>query len=462
MKPFSEGVRKKARLAYEILFCSVLFVNLLFVFFDATYLARVPFTNLTFRDLYLQHVPPVALPGFSEDGLPRRIPEYYDDVKGIKPHRFTTAYLEQVDELRRLLAVNNPRDAGEIRRILGDLRATSVEMVDTDPFQLAHKSGILENIKNRMRAHMQLESGKGSFEAFWDPANFTPERAAEQIAFFQQTIRPLIEQNYFRWIGEDGAPTDQFYQYDLWFVLFFWVDFLTRWLAAIVRREYRIWYLFAVRNWYEVFNLLPVQHEAFVRLLRIVPWLYRMRDNKFLPDSGLAPQLIHENAGIIAEEISGMVLVNILKQLQAMMQNRGLKELATLSDEGVLDELEEFLDTQAALISRSVVPAIQPQIADLVEHAIDGSMQAYLSSPLSLGLRPILKNVHDHVRQGLYAGLADPKGAEQMAGIMQKFISALLSELGKEENVRVMEKQLEKLLEGMQSQVKLAIDRARL
>jgi hypothetical protein len=453
------GLRKKLRLAYEIFFCGVLFINLLFVFFDATYLVRIPFTSITFRDLYLQTVPPLRIPGLAQQS--QRIPAYYDPVKGIEAHRTVAAYLDTVDELRRLLAIGGGANAPEVRRTLAQLQAGTVELLDENTFTLANKRGTMEIIKNRMRAHMDNDSGSGSFVAFWDPANFRGERAASELEYFQKRIRPLIEQNYFRWIGEDGEPTNHFYEYDLWFILFFWIDFLVRWFAAIIRREYRVWYLFAVRNWYEVFNLLPIQHEAFVRLLRVIPWLYRMRDNKFLPDSGLAPQLIHENAGIIAEEISGMVLVNILKQVQGMMQNRGLKELATLSEEGVLDELETFLDSQSELISQKVVPEIQPLIADLVEHAIDGSMRAYLDSPLSLAFRPILKNVHEHVREGLYTGLAGPKGAKQMTGIMQKFIATLLVELSKEENVRIMEKQLAHLLEGMQSQVKLAIDRSR-
>ncbi len=453
------SIQKKARFAYEILFCSVLFVNLLFVFFDATYLARIPFTNITFRDLYLQSVPPVKIPGLAEQ--PQRISQYYDPVKGIEAHRTVVAYLQKVDELRQLMAVDGGSNPGAIRGTLADLQADTGKLLAQETFALANKRGTMEIIKNRMRAHMNNDSGSGSFIAFWDLANFRGERAAAEMQFFQNRIRPLIEQNYFRWIGEDGEPTNHFYEYDLWFVLFFWLDFLTRWFWAILRREYRLWYLFAVRNWYEVFNLLPVQHESFVRLLRVIPWLYRMRDNRFLPDSGLAPQLIRENAGVIAEEISGMVLVNILKQVQGMMQNRGLKELATLSEEGVLDELEAFLDSQSELISQKVVPEIQPLIADLVEHSIDGSMRAYLNSPLNLAVRPVLKNVHDHVREGLYAGLAGPEGAKQMTGIMQKFIATLLVELSKEENVRTMEKQLAHLLEGMQSQVKLAIDRSR-
>ncbi|MCR9145279.1 MAG: hypothetical protein NXI24_23775 [bacterium] len=454
------GLRKQLRLAYEIFFCSVLFINLLFVFFDATYLTRIPFTSITFRDLYLQTLPAVKIPGLAEQ--PQRISAYYDPIKGIEEHRTVGAYLGDVDELRRLLAVGStPRNSAEVRRVLADLQAGTVKLLDQETFALANKRGTMEIIKNRMRAHMDNDSGSGSFVAFWDPANFNGDRAATEMAYFQTRIRPLIEQNYFRWIGEDGEPTNHFYEYDLWFILFFWIDFLVRWLAAIVRREYRLWYLFAVRNWYEIFNLLPIQHEAFLRLLRVIPWLYRMRDNKFLPDSGLAPQLIRENAGVIAEEISGMVLVNILKQVQGMMQNRGLKELATLSEEGVLDELEAFLDSQSELISKKVVPEIQPLIADLVEHSIDGSMKAYLDSPLSLAFRPMLKNVHDHVREGLYTGLAGPEGAKQMTGIMQKFIATLLVELSKEENVRTMEKQLAQLLEGMQSQVTLAIDRSR-
>ncbi len=453
--PRPRGLARIASLIYEILYCTVLGVNLLLVFFDATYLMRVPFTGLTMRDVYLTYGPP-ELHARGDDGEYDPLLLIYDDVKGIKPHRFTVSYLDTVDRAEELLAAGDVRSAAPV---LDELRNLSAEMVNDDPFQIARKSGTLEMIKNRMRAHMDNESGKDSFREFWSVEHLTEERVVSEIAWFEAEIRPLMEQNYFRWIGEDGEPTDFFYRYDLWFVLFFLVDFLVRWVHAIATKRYRLWYVFVVRHWYELFLLIPVQHAAWFRMLRVIPFLYRMGDNGFLPDSGLAPQIIHENAGIIAEEISGMVLLNILRQSKGIVENRGLKEILTASEEGVLDEVQEFLESQTELISKKVVPQIQPQVSDLVAMSIDASMQKELNSPLAVALKPVLANVHAHVRMGLESSMNSPEGVKRLSEIQRTFVHVLMEELAKEENIAVMERNIAKLLEGMQDQVKSVVER---
>lgn len=457
-EPRPRAFARLASLVYEIFYCTVLGVNLLIVFFDATYLMQVPFTGLTMRDVYLTYAPP-ELHAVDENGEADPLLLIYDEVKGIKPHRFTVRYLEKVDEAEELLASAEAAASGDAAPVLAELRDLSVEMINDDPFAIARKSGTLEVIKNRMRDHMENESGKDSFRDFWSAENLGPERAAAEIAWFEKEIRPLMEQNYFRWIGEDGEPTDFFYRYDLWFVLFFLLDFVVRWGHAVATKRYRLWYVFVVRHWYELFLLVPVQHAAWFRMLRVIPFLYRMADNRFLPDSGLAPQIIHENAGIIAEEISGMVLLNILRQSKGIVENRGLKEILTTSEEGVLDEIQEFLESQTELISKKVVPQIQPQISDLVAMSIDASMQKELNSPLALALKPILANVHVHVRMGLESSMNSPEGVKRLTEIQRTFVRVLIEELAKDENIAVMERNIAKLLDGMQDQVKSVVER---
>lgn len=464
--------RGPARKIYEALYCLILLANLLLVFFDATYLLRIPYTHYTFRDVYLKYAPRElhyrytaadysAQPELRIAGVvydPLRL--FYDPIKGIERHRATDAYLAAYEALREQLAANPSEElAPETLALLAQLSEQSVGMINDDPFVTANKRGTFELIKNRMRKHAGEESAKDAFRKFFSAENLTPERRKAELAFFDQRILPMFQQNYFRWIGVDGEPKDFFNKFDLWFVGFFWIDFLVRWIAAIRRREHRKWYLFAVRHWYEVFLLFPPDHFAFFRLLRVIPFLYRLRENNFIPDSGLAPEIIHENAGVIAEEISGMVLVNILAQLQTIIKQRGLRELVTLNEEGALDELQDLLESQAEMISSRVVPEIQPQIVDLVQHSVRAAMSRWLASPVGPAMRLAIENVNTHIEKGLHSALAEEEGVKRLSAITKTFVHAMLQEASRDENVRVLEQQLYKLLDGVQSQVRIAITR---
>lgn len=461
------------RLVYELFYCTVLGVNLLMVFFDATYLMRVPYTNITVRDFYLRHAPQelryrytaedyardpaLRLQGLTHD--PLRL--FYDPVKGIERHRFTDDYLARYAALREYLSQNGELNTPAGQELLSALSEKSVEMIETNPFATANKSGALELIKNRMRDRFAIDSGKQSFQRFFSVENLSAERRAAELKFFDERILPVIQSNYFRWIGEDGEPKDFFHTYDLYFVAFFWLDFLVRWIVALYKGSYRRWFLFPVRHWHEVFLLFPPDHAAFFRLLRVIPFFSRMRQNGFLPDSGLAPEIIHDNAAIIAEEISGMVLVNILAQIQTIIRERGLKELVSLSEEGALDEVQDLLETQASLISSSVVPEIQPQITELVQYSLRRAMDRWVASPIGPGVRLILANVNQHVARGLESALAEKEGLDRMSNITRTFIHTLLREMSREENVRVLEKQIAQLLEGVKSQVQIAARQSR-
>ncbi|MBX7056697.1 MAG: hypothetical protein K1X75_01435 [Leptospirales bacterium] len=465
--------RSLLRRMYELLYCAILLINLTLVFFDASYLMRVPYTHLTVRDLYLQYFPIELHYRYDSEDYQRN-PQlrlsgqeydplllFYDPIKGIERHRSTDEYLEAYEHLRRFLSDGRSLESEEGQALLLQLSDRSVAMIESDPFVTAHKSGSLELIKNRMREHFALDSGKQSFRRFFSLENLSVERREAELDYFDRAILPTIRSNYFRWIDEDGEPKDHFHRFDLYFVAFFWLDFLGRWILALWRREHRRWFLFPVRQWHEVFLLFPPDHAAIFRLLRIIPFFSRMRENNFLPDSGLAPEIIHDNAAVIAEEISGMVLVNILAQIQTIVRERGLKELVSLNDEGALDELQDLLETQATLISKRVVPEIQPKITELVQYSLRRAMDRWIASPIGPGVRLALANVNSHVARGLESALAEEAGQERMAEITRSFIHTLLQEISKEENVRVLETQIAQLLEGVKSQVQIATRQSR-
>ena len=77
----STGKKKKlVATVYEVLFALVAFSNLCLVVFDASYLWKIPYARMTFRDVYLDYAPELV--------------KRYDPVKGIESHRFVDSYSE--------------------------------------------------------------------------------------------------------------------------------------------------------------------------------------------------------------------------------------------------------------------------------------------------------------------------------------------------------------------------------
>ena len=416
--------RSNIKLIYEIVFVIVALTNFLLVVFDATYLYKMPYFRMTGRDILLRHAPGIV--------------QLYDPVKGIEPHRFTVAYTNEFFELKTAFAdlataplIERRAKEKHLHDLLASLTARSEDMIDRrsteSHFYLAEKDGVLEMTKNIIRAHLPnaSNSAKQAFDQFFSLDNLTDEKRASEFAFFETEILPLMNENYFRWIGEDGEKTDYFYQIDRWFVLFFLLDFLFRWAASVRSIEFKRWYLFPVHHLYEIFMLFPPHYSAALRLLRIIPIYVRLKKNRFIPDDGLLPNIIHDNASVIAGEISGLVAINIVDRIKSSLQTSGRLTISTATTEAI----ERLLSSRMEQFSKTVMPEIEPQITEMVQYSINRAMEPYLLSPFGPVVRLILLNVQATVREGLEAAFSGPEGTERLNQILQKSTHELLMAL---------------------------------
>ncbi|MEQ8351586.1 MAG: hypothetical protein RH862_08890 [Leptospiraceae bacterium] len=446
----STGKKKKlVVIIYEILFAVVAFANICLVVFDASYLWKIPYARMTFRDVYLDYVPALV--------------KHYDPVKGIESHRFVDSYKEEIKNLKEALGqlAENPANL-QARQVSLQSRQELVEMtvdminrrgVDSH-FYLAEKDGVLERMKNLMREQYPNEddSAKDAFREFFSQDNLTPDNYQEKFKFFDSEVMYLMNQNYFRWIGEDGEKKDYFHLIDRWFVLFFLIDFLARWIMAIVQRRYRKWYLFPVRQSYEVFNLFPPHHAAWFRLLRVIPFYMRIRQNGWLPDDGLAPDIIKSNASIIAEEISGLVVLNILDQTKASLKRTGIH-----MEGETRDAVENLLSNQMASVAKKVMPELQPKISEMVSYSINRAMEPYLLSPIGPVVRLILMSVHATVNDGLEAALSGPEGTERLSRILQESVSNIMEDMADPATQEALIADVVRVLDRVQEDVRESV-----
>lgn len=186
-------------------------LNLGLVIFDITY--------IPLRDIWLNgritlakfKIGPYEYKGINLKIIPTSVSNFitqYDVIKGIQPHRDTQAFLEKYNFFKRTIYTKG-LDSPEAEAIIAELRQASDEMITSNPFALAGKTGTLETIKNRMRDYMRnyiynpQDSSRLAFASFWDK-KFLASNTQEKLSFFDRQIIPLIRTNFFVHLARVG------------------------------------------------------------------------------------------------------------------------------------------------------------------------------------------------------------------------------------------------------------------
>ncbi|MBW4686281.1 MAG: hypothetical protein KME40_14565 [Komarekiella atlantica HA4396-MV6] len=414
---------KQRNLWFERLMAITATVNLSLVVFDLSYVPG--------RDFYLRRLP--------------QITQIYDPIKGIEPHRDTNRYLETVAILQEEVSQKGLQSL-EVKARLEEISRLSSEMIDSNPFAGVDKSGTLEKIKNRIRDRTKQESAKRAFATFWSQPYLSQNGWKQEINFFNQKIRPLIAVNYYRRIGENGEFIDDFWIIDLPFVILFGIELLGR-TCSIKRRHPGLSWLEAVLwRWYDLFLLIP-----FWRWLRIIPVLIRLDQARIL-DLYLVRRQIHQ--GIVAnfaEEITEIVVVRVINQIQGSIQRGELMRwllqkdnLRPYIDINNVNEVEAIAGLLVQTIVYQVLPKIQPEIVAILRHNIEtafhqvpiyrnlqnfpgvGQAQTQLSEQLAT-------QITTNLYSALVSAVKDPVSAKLSGQLVQSFSEALGAEVQKKQ-----------------------------
>jgi len=372
----------KPALWFERVLALLAAANYLLVLFDFTY--------IPLRDFWLQGR--VRLIDFKVGVFKYQFPKepvavmtlpvtnWYDWVKGIEPYRDTEEYLVRVDALRDTL-YRNSLQSPEAEAVLADLRQRSEEIIDTNPFQIANKTGTLERIKNLMRDRVfsrRSGSAKEAFNTFWSQDYLGSKNTGSELDFFTTEIRPLIETNYFRPIGENGAPFDNFGLLDFPFIALFFVEFLARsWLIS--RRRVGVsWFDAMLWRWYDILLFFPLPHWLrFVRLFRIIPTVTRLNQAQLIDLHAIKKQASQGFVASIAEDLTEVVVVGVLNQVQVSIQRGELTNLLSSAgrqpyiDINDTNEIAEIARLLVQLVVHQVLPAARSDIEALVQYAVE-------------------------------------------------------------------------------------------
>lgn len=111
---------------------------------------------------------------------------------------------------------------------------------------------------------------------------------------------------------------------DLVFVVAFLSEFLLSWILAIIQKVYYRWFFYPFLHWYDLIGCIPVGSLRFLRILRVFSILVRLQNLKIIDLSKTYVYgVLKKYYGVVVEEISDRVVVNILEGVQDEISEGG-------------------------------------------------------------------------------------------------------------------------------------------
>lgn len=424
---------KVAKNWWEKVSAIVALIGLLFSLFNLTY---VPL-----RDMYFRYLPSIV--------------NVYDPMKGITDHPFTTEYLSLVKQLDQSFSPSNQLTP-KSRELLSTLREKSEEMIENNPFLISEKFSTYARLKRLIREHTGKVDAKVGLFQFWSEDNFQ-NQGKQELTYFQASIAPLLEKNFYRNVDEYGRFEDEFWRIDLIFIGFFAIELTARTTIMSYRMTGINWFDALLRRWYDWLLLIPLW-----RWLRILPVLIRLHTSKVINLERILSQVTHEPAAYLADRVSQYLLVRLVNQTKNSVVEGDAANLL-LNPQPYLkvsdaDKIERLTDRFLALTIYKVLPKVQPDLEALLHYSLRG---AFLESDFYQNLQQVpgvenipnqwLENLSNQLARSsvdvLVSSYEDAEGKELFDRLSSDFKDALKLELQNKETLTEIEKLLGELLE---------------
>ena len=404
------------RLAWDWFMVWVAIVNLGLILFDFTY--------LTFRPFYREYSPVIT--------------RIYDPVLGISSHPLTEAVVQETKQLRLSLAQNRIPD--DFHERVARLRVFTYRIIKENAFDRSEQHHKVEAFRDVIAGESapELENAESrdpwgdAVDRFWVER---PDVLLSRIELFDSKLQPLLETNYFRTVDSNGRLQNHFWLIDLPFLLFFWLEFATRWYLAIAREVYPRWYFFPVLNWYDLIGLIPYTQFRVFRLFRVVSIYLRLhRSDLSKVGEDTVSRGVKRISGILVEEISDAVAVRILTEVQTEIREGTARRV-----------VDEIVSTKRDQIENMVVAQIQALVSSdetqrRIRSVVRLNLEAAAESTPALRAVPLPKSV--------LQVLVRATGQVVLETFLKSINMTLQSDEGKSATKGLVSGMMEQMLEG--------------
>lgn len=291
------------------------------------------------REKILTELGKIQNPDSLSPGFIRSMEQFLDKIPVIGQEEIIQNIESNEDLLTKLYSIRTTKGWEEEReKILSRMDYQIIHIVETNPFQ---ESGQTENLafaKDYMKKKFQkvktrklekeysevLERSLGgqksfpstalAFTYFWRNQDVSMEAKFQE---FDREIRDRFGMNYYRHIGKNGKPVNNYLFLDAPFLLFFFLEFSISWYLAVRSKKYMAWFLYPIYHWYDIVGLIPLAEFRIFRLIRVYKIFLLLKTNRIVPvGNDIISRTLKYYSNIIKEEITDMVTIQILTETQ--------------------------------------------------------------------------------------------------------------------------------------------------
>lgn len=196
------------------------------------------------------------------------------------------------------------------------------------------------------------------------------------VSWFLDAVRSVAD-SFVIWYQSVVGP--RFFQIDLVFIAIFMLEFLVRWVLAVLYRTHHRWFFFPFIHWYDVIGLVPLAGFRVLRLLRVISIALRLQRVGAIDMTNWWPvRFLIKYYGVLIQELTDRVTINIISRVQSETRN------GTPVLEHIVDEV--------------VVPR-QSALVEWLSHRIETSVGRNFSAYETQLKRYVNKRLHSAIRQ---------------------------------------------------------------
>lgn len=266
---------------------------------------------------------------------------------------------------------------------------------------------------------------------------------AFDFLWLNRTIRFFIETNSPSFYSFYLPIHENFGDYDFWFVLIFLVEFLVRWVVAVVRGVYHRWFYYPIIHFYDVLGLIPASYFRILRVLRLVSITYRLQRMGIINiKKWYVYQQLMFVKDIFVEEVSDRVVIRLLTSIQKGVEKQAEPNAeVSLVYKAVYPHRQEIIDWVANKVKTTAATEYMPnrdEVEKQIEKIVAGIMND--SPPIkTLEMIPIVgksvaQKLENTISEGIFQGIDNvmhqmaKDDNEQVKEIAAKVFDAMINQ----------------------------------
>jgi len=404
------------------------------------------------KSLLLEKYSLVTKPGdISQDLLDTE--ELFLDLLSYKEGEYISAHIEKLEsDLLLLSRVETEKGWKEEKEdVLSKMDYQMIHIVETNPFQASGQTENISKIKSNIKTRYDsvktrdldkdyrniLSKSLGGQKSFPSTALvFTwfwrnPQSSMdEKFTIFDNEIRDLMGVNYYRHIGKNGKPVNNYLVLDAPFLAFFVCEFALSWFIAIRKKKYLAWFLYPIYHWYDVLGLLPIVEFRLFRLIRIYKIFLILKTSRIVPvGNDIISRTIKYYGNIIKEELSDMVTIQIITESQEEIKSGASLQIMTKAIEAHRDDIKRVV------VRKLKESASNERLGELIEKTIAEILEKSEIGPNKFGFLPkawkdnlakeISSILYNAISQAVLATLDDESGVRSIENLVDYIIDEL-------------------------------------